>query len=176
MGQSVEGQPLLDRTGDDESALADLYTQHGPFAYGLAVGIVRDGTAAEEIVCAAFLETWVGGTDSRTTARDVRSRLLAVVHRRAAEFVRSSYPRPEHKFPQPGLLPDWLALERETAWGMLCQLPDTERQVLELAYFGCYTLTEIATRLALPVGTVGGHLRAGLDRLAEQQREVVSPR
>lgn len=170
MEHDVDGPALPDTTVDDEAVLADLYTRFGPVAYGLAIGIVRDGAAAEEIVCASFLEVWAGKSPS--PAGSARNRLLAVVHRRAAELVRSSYPRPQHRLPQPGMLPDWLALKRETAWGLLSRLSDPEREVIELAYFGCYTLSEIATRLDVPMETVSAHLRAGLDRLREVEREA----
>lgn len=171
--ESVEGT-RGDAT-NDEAALADLYARCGPVAYGLAVGIVRDAAAAEEIVCAAFVETWAGMTGSQPSSGTARSRLLAAVHRRAAELVRSSYPRPEHRLPQADLLPDWLALERETAWGLLSQLPDPERDVIELAYFGCYTLAEIAGRLGLPAEIVSAHLSAGLGRLGELQGAAEAP-
>lgn len=162
-------QPLPNPMTDDEAALADLYTRLGPVAYGLAIGIVRDAAAAEEIVCAAFLEAWIESSPSPDGV--ARNNLLAAVHRRAAEYVRGSYPRPEHRVPQPGVLPGWLALKQETAWGLLSQLPDHEREVIELAYFGCYTLTEIATRLDLPVKTVNAHLSGALDQLGELQQE-----
>lgn len=164
MTEFVGHLSLVDSAVGDEAALSEAYARFAPVAYGLAFGIVRDVAAAEEIVCAAFVETLAG----RPESRDVRIQLLAAVHRRAAAFVRASYPRPAQRLPEPGVLPNWLTLQRETAWGLLSRLSVVEREVIELAYFGCYTLSEIATRLGLSAETVSGHLSRGLGRLAGQ--------
>lgn len=168
---AVDGQspPASGRPGDaglsaDELVLDELYTLHGPGTYGFALGIVRDGPAAERITCAAFLETWrqlEGGEAPETT----RSLLLCAVHRRAAAHVRESYPSPKRDAGPPGMLPRGFTLRRENAWGVLSLLSDVERDAVVLAFFGRNTLEEIAERLQLPLAAARAQLDGALTRL-----------
>lgn len=151
----------------DEAALGAFYDRHAPEAYGLALGIVRKPSAAEDITCQAFLETWglsQGGEDPRRA----RTLLLATVHRRAAAAVRDAYPRPKRRRPQPEVLPGWLTLRRETAWGVLSVLSEIEREVVELAYFGRCRIDEIAARLHLSLREVDEYLQSALAGLRDQ--------
>ena len=67
--------------------------------------------------------------------------------------------------PDPGGDPGTLAEDRKLVAGMLRRLPETQRQVLELAYFDGLTQTEIAERVKEPLGTVKTRMRLGLERL-----------
>ena len=158
----------------DEGALAELYDRFGRPAYGLALRILRDEGLAEDAVQEAFLSVW------RTAARFVPERaraatwIMTLVHRRAVDLVR----REEHRRAEPmETAPEaetgsteesaWLRLEAERVRAALRQLPDQQRETLELAYYGGFTQSELADRLGQPLGTIKSRMFAGLTRLRD---------
>ena len=158
----------------DDGALAELYDRFGHVAYGLALRIVRDPALAEDAVQEAFLAVW------RTAARFVPERakastwILTLVHRRAVDVVRREQPRrtePIEVAPQASanVTEDeaWLRLQRARVQDALRELPDQQREALELAYYGGFTQSELADRLGEPLGTIKSRMFAGLARLRE---------
>ncbi len=170
----------------DDSALAELYDRYGRVAYGLALRIVRDPSLAEDAVQEAFLSVW------RSAGRFVAERakastwILTLVHRRAVDLVRREEPRRAEPLeaapPVTGDATDdvvWLRLQRERVQEALKQLPDQQREAIELAYFGGFTQSELADRLGQPLGTIKSRMFAGLARLrellAEEERWTTRP-
>ena len=158
----------------DETALAELYDRVGGIAYGLAFRVLRDESLAEDAVQEAFLGLW------RTAGLFVPERakastwLLTLVHRRAVDLVRREQRRrsdPLEDAPEPttdSAEDDaWLRLERERVQGALAQLPDQQREAIELAYYGGFTQSELADRLGQPLGTIKSRMFSGLARLRE---------
>src|SRR5215217_3180609 len=158
----------------DDTALAELYDRYGRVAYGLARRIVRDEALAQDAVQEAFLAVW------RTAHRFVPERakastwILTLVHRRTVDIVRREERRRADALelaPEP--LTDsadenaWLRLERERVQNALKQLPDPQREALELAYYGGFTQSELAERLGQPVGTIKSRMFSGLSRLRD---------
>jgi len=158
----------------DEGALAELYDRFGTVAYGLAIRIVRDTDLAEDAVQDAFLTVW--RTASRFLAERGKARtwILTLVHRRAVDVVRREQSRRTETLKD---LPEaggrtadeeaWLRLERTRVQEALRQLPDQQREAIELAYYGGFTQSELADRLGEPLGTVKSRMFAGLSRLRE---------
>jgi RNA polymerase sigma factor (sigma-70 family) len=156
-------------------ALAELSDRFGRVAWGLALRVLRDESLAEDAVQDAFLAAW------RTAARFVPERgsartwLLTLVHRRAVDLVR----REERRRAEPletavepagahGADEDaLLRLERERVQGALAQLPDQQREAIELAYYGGFSQSELAERLGQPLGTIKSRMFNGLARLHE---------
>jgi RNA polymerase sigma factor (sigma-70 family) len=161
----------------DEDALAELYDRVGGIAYGLALRILRDERHAEDAVQEAFLQVWrSAGTFSPERAK-ASTWVLTLVHRRAVDLVR----REERRQADP-LTDDagavleaaeqtdeaaWLRFERERVQTALKQLPDLQREALELAYYGGFSQSELAQRLGVPLGTIKSRMFAGLARLRE---------
>ncbi len=158
----------------DETALAELYDRIGGIAYGLAYRVLRDESLAEDAVQEAFLGLW------RTAASFIPERakastwLLTLVHRRAVDLVRREQRRraePLEDAPEPvteSAEDDaWLRLDRVRVQGALAQLPDQQREAIELAYYGGFTQSELAERLGQPLGTIKSRMFAGLARLRE---------
>jgi RNA polymerase sigma-70 factor (ECF subfamily) len=158
----------------DDTALAELYDRYGRVAYGLARRIVRDEALAQDAVQEAFLAVW------RTASRFVPERakastwILTLVHRRAVDLVRRDERRRTDALelaPEPTTASAdddaWLRLRRERVQAALRQLPDPQREALELAYYGGFTQSELAERLGQPIGTIKSRMFGGLARLRE---------
>jgi RNA polymerase sigma factor (sigma-70 family) len=167
----------------DESALAELYDRFGRVAWGLAVRILRDEALAEDAVQDAFLAAWRGAARFVPERATARTWLLTLVHRRAVDLVRREERRraePLEAAPEPADATEagdsaLLRLERERVQHALAQLPDREREAIELAYYGGFTQSELAERLGQPLGTIKSRMFTGLARLrellAEPERE-----
>ena len=176
--RTAELAALLRRSATgDQQAFAALYDATSSRAYGLAVRVVRNPAQAEEVVQEAYLEVW------RTAARfdpaqgSAVSWLLTMVHRRAVDRVRSaeaSSRRDEDYHHQNQSVPHdstadaaQASMEARRVRGALSTLTPVQREALELAYFGGYTHTEVASMLDLPVGTAKTRIRDGLIRLRD---------
>jgi RNA polymerase sigma factor (sigma-70 family) len=159
----------------DEVAFAALYDRFGRAAYGLALRVVRDEALAEDAVQEAFLAVWRGAARFYPERAKAGTWILMLVHRRAVDLVRREQrrradPLPESEFG--GETPSaadsgWLQLERERVVAALSQLPDRQREAIELAYYGGFTQSELAERLGEPLGTIKSRMFAGLARLRE---------
>ena len=159
----------------DEQALGELYDRFGRVAYGLALRILRDDALAEDAVQEAFLSAWRRADTFMPERAKASTWLLTIVHRRAVDLVR----REERRRAEPleaagdrqgeGPAEDlvWLRYERERVQAALRQLPDQQREALELAYYGGFTQSELAEKLGQPIGTIKSRMFTGLARLRE---------
>jgi RNA polymerase sigma-70 factor (ECF subfamily) len=161
----------------DERALAELYDRIGNIAYGLALRVLRDERHAEDAVQEAFLAVWRTAAAFRAERAKASTWILTLVHRRAVDLVR----REERRRTEP--LADeqaalagettsteeaaWLRFERERVQAALTQLPDGQREAIELAYYGGFSHSELAERLGVPIGTIKSRMFTGLARLRE---------
>jgi RNA polymerase sigma-70 factor (ECF subfamily) len=166
---------LVDRK--DPVAFEAFFDRHGGAAYSLAHRIVGDATGAEDVTQEAFLSIWRSGARFDRARGSVRSWLLGVVRNRAIDALRrEAKPGPRLGFDDEAVLEsrpaeertDSEALRRETARelrGALGALPSDQSRVIELAYFGGFSQSQIAKMLNMPLGTVKGRMRLGLEKL-----------
>ncbi|MDQ3067736.1 MAG: sigma-70 family RNA polymerase sigma factor [Actinomycetota bacterium] len=164
----------------EESALAELYDRIGAAAYGLAYRVIRDETLAEDAVQEAFLGLWRGAGSFIPERAKASTWILTLVHRRAVDLVRREQRRRTETLdnapePEEGSAEEaaWMRLDRERVQGALAQLPDQQREAIELAYYGGYTQSELAERLGQPLGTIKSRMFTGLSRLRELLDEGV---
>jgi RNA polymerase sigma-70 factor (ECF subfamily) len=166
---------------EDEGALAALYDRYGRVAYGLALRIVRDPALAEDAVQEAFLTLWRTAKDFRSDRAKPSTWVLTLVHRRAVDVVR----REERRRAAPLELSDEpdatgpatdeeieLTDRRRIVQEALRQLPDEQREALELAYYGGLSQSELAERLSVPLGTIKSRMFTGLRRLRDLLAEA----
>jgi RNA polymerase sigma factor (sigma-70 family) len=158
----------------DESALAELYDRVGGTAYGLAYRVLRDEALSEDAVQEAFLGLWRNAGSFIPERAKASTWILTLVHRRAVDLVRREQRRraePIEGAPESAVgsaeEAAWLRLDRERVQGALAQLPDQQREAIELAYYGGYTQSELAERLGQPLGTIKSRMFSGLTRLRE---------
>lgn len=176
-----ELMPLVSRK--DPEAFEVLYDRHGGAAYSLAYRIVGNRAAAEEVTQEAFISVWRSGARFDAARGSVRSWLLSVVRNRAIDFLRSKAGKaPKLDFDDESALEqrpaaertEEEALRRETATevrGAIGNLPGEQAKVIELAYFGGFSHSEIAEILSLPMGTVKGRMRLGLEKIRGELAE-----
>ena len=176
-GASAQADLLKRSSRGDGEAFAAFYDATAARAYGLAVRVVRDRAQAEEVTQEAFLEVW------RTAARFDPERgsavgwLLTIVHRKAVDRVRSAeaatrrdthYEHDNQSVPHDTTAEAVEAsLEARRVRTALGELTEVQREALQLAFFGGYTHTEVASMLDLPVGTAKTRIRDGLIRMRD---------
>jgi RNA polymerase sigma-70 factor (ECF subfamily) len=161
----------------DEDALAELYDRVSRIAYGLALRVLRDERYAEDAVQEAFLQVWRRAATFRADRAKASTWILTLVHRRAVDLVRREERRQTDTLTEEATADvastestdeaAWLRFERERVQAALRELPDGQREALELAYYGGFSQSELAERLGVPLGTIKSRMFAGLTRLRE---------
>lgn len=162
----------------EEYAMEMLYERYHCYAYSLAYRILRDPLAAEDIVQDAFLSIWRKAPSYQVQHGSVHSWLQAIVRHRAIDKVRASAHRDylwtpiqaDNEQDPPGEQPDvweqaWQGEQQRIIRSVLDQIPAEQRLVIELAYFGGYTHAEISEQCHIPLGTVKGRMRLGLQKM-----------
>jgi RNA polymerase sigma-70 factor, ECF subfamily len=168
----------LVRRGDAD-AFGVVYDRHASSAYSLAYRMMGSRAAAEDVTQEAFLSAWRSGDRYDPGRASVRTWLLGIVHHRAIDAMRRGrvreFPRVDDETAaerlEGGERTDVEVARREeaaTIRAAIETLPSEQSQVIELAYFGGFTHTEIASMLRAPVGTVKGRMRLGLKKLRDE--------
>jgi RNA polymerase sigma-70 factor, ECF subfamily len=161
----------------DAGAFAGLYDRHSRASYSLAYRMMGDRQAAEDLVQEAFLSVWRSARSYRAERGSVRTWILSIVHNRGIDQLRTmaSRRRVHDKVeattsvaqPSEAFAETWRNSQREQVREALQILPPEQLKVLELGYFSGYTHVEIADLLDLPLGTVKGRMRLGLQKVRE---------
>lgn len=152
----------------DRGALAALYERHSALLLGLALRIVREKREAEDLLHDVFLEAWRSARDFDPKRGRVRTWLAIRMRSRALDLQKSARVSRNQGDGGLELLVDdteGTSPDHGRVRGALAALAQDQRRVLELAYFEGLSCTEIAARVAIPVGTVKSRIAAGLDRL-----------
>ena len=185
-GRSASGSAGLDKLADEElmalvrggdaDAFEVVYDRHCDVAFSLAYRMCGRRATAEDVLQEAFLALWRTGARYDYSRGSVRNWILRIVHNRAVDALRRGGVRDRHAVHEEGAVErvagaediEEQILDRERSeevMGALGVLPKEQSRVLELAYFGGFTHTEIASMLQMPVGTVKGRMRLGLAKL-----------
>lgn len=174
--QQEEDAAILARIVErDPRGVELLYGRYGGIAFALAYRLLGERGSAEDVVQEAFLNVWRQGATYDTRRGTVRTWLLTVVHHRAIDTMRSTRAKAgadtviDDAAPLPAREDTWnevvQGLEHERVQQAMATLPPEQRQVVDLAYYGGLTHTEIARRTGVPLGTVKGRMRLALDKL-----------
>jgi RNA polymerase sigma-70 factor (ECF subfamily) len=160
----------------DARAFEVIFDRHSGAAFSLAYRMCGRRAMAEDIVQEAMVSLWRSGARYDRARGSVRSWVLSAVHNRAIDAFRHESAKSSLNVGDEGLAErleseertDREAERRDEARQVrsaLKELPGEQRQVIELAYFGGFTHTQIAEMLGLPPGTVKGRMRLGLTKL-----------
>jgi RNA polymerase sigma factor (sigma-70 family) len=160
----------------DRDAFGRLYDMYGGAAYGLALRIVRDRDLAADVVQNTFLAVWSQATQFDSSRGQPSTWILTMTHHKAVDMVRREERRRADALPEGDDRPDpgagveqqaWLSMAGEQVRAALARLPDPYREIIELAYFAGFTQSELAERLALPIGTVKSRTFAAMSALRQ---------
>jgi len=158
-------------------ALDELYDRLASRAYRSAFSICHDRECAQDAVQDAFLSIWSSSSTYQASRGPVDGWVMSIVRHRAAYLSRRRIviERDDdlgrlHEQPAKDDLPADLAacIQRLQLTERLIRLPVAQREVIRLGFFDGLTHQEIASRLALPPGTVKGRMRLGLSRLRSE--------
>lgn len=160
----------------DARAFEVIFDRHVDAAFSLAYRICGARGRAEDAVQESFLSLWRSGARYDPSRGSVRAWVLGVVRNRSIDMLRRYSVRDARNVDNEEIierLPSGELIEveaerREEARlvrSALGDLPGDQKQVIELAYFGGFTHSEIAEMLELPPGTVKGRMRLGLSKL-----------
>lgn len=173
----MDDDRLLARlAGGDQSAVGELYDRYGRQVYSLAFRMLGEAAAAEDVTQEVFVKVWRQAGRFDPERGRAASWILHIAYTTAVDGVRqrarATPGRYEELGPdQPDLSSTDPAEGAEVAVmgaqvrAALMRLPAEQRQALELSYFGALSHSEIAGRLAVPLGTVKGRIRLGLEAL-----------
>jgi len=180
-GQSDE--QLLGVLAEDPSALGPLYDRHGRLVYGLALAILKSQQEAEDLTQEVFLMLW-SGTAYDTARGSVGAFLTTMVPSRAIDRLRRRSRSVRLLRAQceaaPPAEPPSTPLDRVSTAQCsarvrqaLGELPESERRILEMAYYRGLTQAEIADELRVPLGSVKSWCHRGLIRLKNALGDLV---
>src|ERR1700710_1457514 len=177
----------LMRQGDAQ-AFEMIYERHSTAAFSLAYRMTARRGAAEDVVQEAFLSLWRSGARYDRARGSVRTWVLGIVHNRAIDALRRSVVHDRRRASDEGIEERFEARDRtdvevarldeaQEVRQALETLPVEQCRVIELAYFGGFTQTEIASMLDTPIRTSKGRMRLGREKMRAQLgrlREVMT--
>ena len=176
VGEDVE---LVQRVAQsDAEALRELYGLYGKIVFGMAYRVLGDRQLAEDCTQDVFVALWRGARSYDPKRARVTTWLFTITRNTAIDIVRRREVR--RADPLPDDESSWatettadaaeLAVagdQAERVASALAELPRPQLQAVTLAYFDGLSQAEISERLGVPLGTVKGRIRLGLDRLRE---------
>jgi RNA polymerase sigma-70 factor, ECF subfamily len=143
----------------DTTAFGLLYDRHAARGLRVARAICRDLGRAEDVVQESFLAIWRSRASYRPGTSSFQSWAMAIVKNRALDSKSDS--------PQDEVLARG---DRDTLLASLRELPETQAEVIVLAFYGELSHSEIAAQLDLPAGAIKGRMRLGLEKLRREMR------
>lgn len=170
----------------DEAALATLYDRYGGLILTVALRIVGDRELAEEVMQDSFLRVWNASETYRSSRGQVSGWLIGIARNRAIDMLRSR----QHKtrlrertpLPEPGDEDTFGVADetdavatRQAVTDALAGLSMAQRQVVELAYYGGMSQSEIARQLGEPLGTIKSRTRVAMEHLRSALRPYFRP-
>ncbi len=177
--ESLDDQQLIQRVSRvDKDALEALYNRFRTPVFSLAMFMLKQPALAEEVTQDIFLNIWLKASSFNSERGQPRAWIMSVAHHKIVDLIRSRRRTIVNTDPADyetlDLLPAGGAsteaqveqtLERERIMRALDTIPESQREVIMLAYFEGYTQSEMAERLDQPLGTVKTRVRLAIQKL-----------
>jgi RNA polymerase sigma-70 factor (ECF subfamily) len=177
--QDHRDRDLVHRIGDgDRAAFSELYRRYSSSSFGLAMRILGDRTMAEEVLQEVYLSVWRRASGYDPARGSVRSWIFAQIHHRSVDVVRreEAERRRSASTVQREAVDgeiddvaeeDWLRARRAQVRSALEHLPPDQRRMIELAYYGGLTQSQVAQETGVPLGTVKSRTLAAMRRMRD---------
>lgn len=182
----MNNEQLMKRVANgDAAALETLYEQYAPAVLGLALKMLGDRPSAEEVVQETFWRVWRNAASFCEQQGAFPGWLFGITRNLSIDTWRRRKARPQPIFDgneeqqledSPDLQADvtesaWTAMKHLQVRQALNALPQAQREVVEMAFFGGMTRQEIAEAMGVPLGTIHTRARLGLQKLREALQE-----
>jgi len=161
--------------GGDQASLGRLYDRYSGLVYSVALRVLRDTAAAEEILQDIFMQLWQKASQFDAERGSLPAWLLVMTRNRAISRLRRRDPISEATIEEasaslPYRLDNFLIQQELLGKVRMAMdgLPVSQRETLELAYFEGLSHSEIAERTGEPLGTIKTRLRSGVQMLRQQ--------
>ena len=163
----------------DTEAFGEMYRRHASAVAAIAARVTPDRMSADDITQGAFLALWTRAAKIDVRSGSLRAWLVTVARNAAIDRVRRLRPvgrldETHALLADPARTEDF-AMQNETQREIgraLATLAEDQRTVIELAYFGELSQSEIAAATGVPLGTVKGRVRLAMQHL---RRALASP-
>jgi RNA polymerase sigma-70 factor (ECF subfamily) len=154
----------------NQDAMAKLYDRYSSVVYAVALRVLGDASAAEDILQEIFMQLWRNPSAFDASRGNLAPWLAVIARNRALDVLRKRRPQTEIDETVISIEPDLAAsADRSRVAGkvraMLQQMPAPQRSALEMAYFEGYSHSEISQKTGEPLGTIKTRIRTGLLQL-----------
>jgi RNA polymerase sigma-70 factor (ECF subfamily) len=154
------------RSGD-ESAMAQLYDRYSGIVYSVALRVLGDTGAAEDILQEVFMQFWRNSNSFDASRGSLPGWLAVIARNRAIDSLRKRRPEDEITEVVVSVEPDMIqgvewSRTLDKIRGALGAMPQPQRTALEMSFFEGLTHVEIAEKMSEPLGTIKTRIRAGL--------------
>jgi RNA polymerase sigma-70 factor (ECF subfamily) len=177
-GQISDAEMVAQLQQGDKGALVRLYDEYAGLVYGVARRVLKDAAAAEDVVQEVFLQLWRNPASFREERGRLAPWLAVIARHKAVDQLRKlkheaasdpdSDERPAAEPAAPVTISADAFADAGKAKSLMAQLPDEQREALEMAYLDGLTHSEIAQRTGEPLGTVKSRIRLGLNFLRKE--------
>lgn len=164
VGESDE-QLVLQMAGRDEAALAELYRRYGPYLAALARRMLGDRDEVQQCVQDAFVRAWEAAARFDPERASAKTWLVTIGHRVALNRLRARRPATLSLETWDAPTPASDPLERTWVGGAVATLEQSERELIELAFYRGHSHQELAELTGRPLGSIKSKLRAALHKL-----------
>jgi RNA polymerase sigma-70 factor, ECF subfamily len=164
---STDSALLSAISAGDEKAIAELYDRYSAVVYSVALRVLGDTGAAEDILQEVFMQLWRNPGLFDSSRGNLAPWLAVITRNRAIDTLRKRRPESDIADVVLSVEPDMAgdaerAITMTKVRGVLSGMPAAQRNALEMAYFEGLSHSEISAKTGEPLGTIKTRIRAGL--------------